>query len=239
MSEVVMKRREFITLLGGAAAWPLAARAQGERMRRIGVLLNSAADDPAAQSRLTAFLQGLQELGWTHGRNVRIDIRWGADDAERVRKSAAELVALGSDVVLTAGSPTTGPLLQATRTVPIVFVTVADPVGAGFVDSLAQPGGNATGFASYEYGISGKWLELLKEIAPGVKRAAVIRTLATAAGPGQFGAIQAAASSLGVEVSPIDVRDAGEIERAITRFARSSNGGLIVTARGRRSIIAS
>src|SRR6516164_3087902 len=196
MSEVVMKRREFITLLGGAAAWPLAARAQGERMRRIGVLLNSAADDPAAQSRLTAFLQGLQELGWTHGRNVRIDIRWGAGDAERVRKSAAELVAVGSDVVLTAGSPTTGPLLQATRTVPIVFVQVADPVGAGFVESLAQPGGNATGFASYEYGISGKWLELLKEIAPGVKRAAVIRTLATAAGPGQFGAIQAAASSL-------------------------------------------
>src|SRR6516164_4118806 len=197
------RRREFITLLSGATlAWPIVARAQQrERMRRIGVLLNSAADDPAAQSRLTAFLQGLQELGWTHGRNVRIDIRWGADDAERVRKSAAELVAVGSDVVLTAGSPTTGPLLQATRTVPIVFVTVADPVGAGFVESLAQPGGNATGFASYEYGISGKWLELLKEIAPGVKRAAVIRTLATAAGPGQFGAIQAAASSLGVEVS--------------------------------------
>ena len=228
MSEVVMKRREFITLLGGAAAWPLAARAQGERMRRIGVLLNSAADDPAAQSRLTAFLQGLQELGWTHGRNVRIDIRWGADDAERVRKSAAELVALGSDVVLTAGSPTTGPLLQATRTVPIVFVQVADPVGAGFVESLAQPGGNATGFASYEYGISGKWLELLKEIAPGVKRAAVIRTLATAAGPGQFGAIQAAASSLGVEVSPIDVRDASDIEPAVTAFAGSPNGGVIV-----------
>jgi ABC-type uncharacterized transport system substrate-binding protein len=227
----MMTQREFISLLGGAvAAWPLAVRAQqGERMRRIGVLLNSAADDPAAQSRLTAFLQGLQELGWTHGRNVRIDIRWGADDAERVRKSAAELVALGSDVALTAGSPTTGPLLQATRTVPIVFVQVADPVGAGFVESLAQPGGNATGFATYEYGISGKWLELLKEIAPGVKRAAVIRTLATAAGPGQFGAIQAAASSLGVEVSPIDVRDAAEIERAITRFARSSNDGLIVT----------
>jgi putative tryptophan/tyrosine transport system substrate-binding protein len=223
----MMTQREFISLLGGAvAAWPLAVRAQqGERMRRIGVLLNSAADDPAAQSRLTAFLQGLQELG----RNVRIDIRWGADDAERVRKSAAELVALGSDVALTAGSPTTGPLLQATRTVPIVFVQVADPVGAGFVESLAQPGGNATGFATYEYGISGKWLELLKEIAPGVKRAAVIRTLATAAGPGQFGAIQAAASSLGVEVSPIDVRDAAEIERAITRFARSSNDGLIVT----------
>src|SRR5215831_10915679 len=226
-----MKRRAFITLLGGAAAaWPLVARAQQrERMRRIGVLLNSAADDPAAQSRLTAFLQGLQQLGWTHGRNVRIDIRWGADDAERVRKSAAELVALASDVILTVGSPTTGPLLQATRTVPIVFVQVADPVGAGFVESLAQPGRNATGFASFEYGISGKWLELLKEIAPGVKRAAVIRTLATAAGPGQLGAIQAAASSLGVEVSPIDVRDAAEIERAITRFARSSNGGLIVT----------
>jgi len=227
-----VKRREFIALLGGAAAaWPLAARAQqAERVRRIGVLLNSVADDPAAQSRLTAFLQGLQQLGWTHGRNVRIDIRWGADDAERVRKSAAELVALAPDVVLTAGSPTTGPLLQATHAVPIVFVQVADPVGAGFVGSLAQPGRNATGFASFEYGISGKWLELLKEIAPGVKRAAVIRTLATAAGPGQLGAIQAAASSLGVEVSPIDVRDAAEIERAITRFAHSSNGGLIVTA---------
>jgi len=225
-----IQRRKFLATLGGAAAWPLAARAQqAERVRRIGVLLNSVADDPAAQSRLTAFLQGLQQLGWTHGRNVRIDIRWGADDAERVRKSAAELVALAPDVVLTAGSPTTGPLLQATRTVPIVFVHVADPVGAGFVESLAQPGGNATGFASYEYGISGKWLELLKEIAPGVKRAAVIRTLATAAGPGQFGAIQAAASSLGVEVSPIDVRDAAQIERAITRFARSSNDGLIVT----------
>jgi putative ABC transport system substrate-binding protein len=225
-----IRRRKFLATLGSAAAWPLAARAQQPGgMRRIGVLMPAASDNQQYQAYLAAFLQGLQQLGWTDGRNVRIDIRWGADDAERVRKSAAELVALGSDVVLTAGSPTTGPLLQATRTVPIVFVTVADPVGAGFVESLAQPGGNATGFASYEYGISGKWLELLKEIAPGVKRAAVIRTLATAAGPGQFGAIQAAASSLGVEVSPIDVRDAAEIERAITRFARSSNDGLIVT----------
>src|SRR6516164_6049878 len=214
-----MKRRAFITLLGGAAAaWPLAASAQqGERMPRIGVLTSFASDDPAEQTYILAFTQALAQSGWIDGRNARIDIRWGAGDPERIRRYAAELVALAPSVILAVASATTGPLLQATRTVPIVFVQVADPVGAGFVESLAQPGGNATGFATYEYGISGKWLELLKEIAPGVKRAAVIRTLATAAGPGQFGAIQAAASSLGVEVSPIDVRDAAEIERAITR----------------------
>jgi len=223
-------RREFITLLGSAAAWPLAARGQqSERMRRVGVITNALADDPAAQSRLTAFVQGLQQLGWSDSRNVRIDTRWGAGDTERVRRYAAELVALAPDVILTVGSPTTGPLLQATRAIPIVFVQVADPVGGGFVETLARPGGNATGFTSFEYGMSGKWLELLKEIAPDLKRAAVLRNLATAAGSGQFGAIQALAPSLGVEVSPINVRDAGEIERAITSFARSSNGGLIVT----------
>ena len=183
-----MRRREFITLLGGAAAaWPLAARAQqGERMRRIGVLMSLAADDPEGQARIAAFLQALQQLGWTDGRNVRIDTRWAAGDADRIRRYAAELVALAPDVILASGASTVGPLLQATRTVPIVFAQVADPVGAGFVDSLARPGGNATGFITFEYGISGKWLELLKEIAPGVTRVAVLRDPAIAAGIGQF-----------------------------------------------------
>jgi len=224
-----MKRREFITLLGGAAAWPLAARAQqAERMRRIGVLTPFAADDPEGQARLRAFMQGLQQLGWTDGRNLRIDIRWGAGDAERIRRNAAELVALAPDVILAVASATTGPLLRATRAVPIVFVQVAEPVGAGFVDSLAQPGGNATGFMLYEYGIGGKWLELLKEIAPGVKRVGFLQSLGIAAGPGQFGAIQASAPSLGVEVRPINARHASEFERIITAFARPANGGLIV-----------
>src|SRR6516164_6668069 len=192
---VDLRRREFVTLLGGAAAWPLAARAQqAERMRRIGVLTPFAADDPEGQGRLTAFMQGLQQLGWTDGRNLRIDIRWGAGDAERIRRNAAELVALAPDVILAVASATTGPLLRATRAVPIVFVQVAEPVGAGFVDSLAQPGGNATGFMLYEYGIGGKWLELLKEIAAGVKRVAFLQNPTIAAGPGQFGAIQGAAS---------------------------------------------
>ncbi len=225
-------RREFITLLGGAAvAWPLAARAQqGGPMRRIGVLMNLASDDAIGQGRIAAFLQGLQQLGWTDGRNVRIETRWGASDADRIRKYAAELVAFAPDVILTAGTPTLGPLLQATRAVPIVFVHVPDPVGAGFVDSLARPGGNATGFTLLEYATSAKWLELLKEIAPRVTRAAVIRDPAITAGIGQWGAIQTAAPSVGVEVSPINMRDAGEIERAVTAFARASNGGLILTA---------
>ena len=225
-----MKRREFITLLGGAATWPLAARAQqGERMRRIGVLTNLAENDPEGQSRNEAFRQGLHQLGWTDGGNVRIDYRGTLGDAERTRRYAAELVALAPDVILATGSAAAGPLLQATRTVPIVFVIVPDPVGAGFVDGLARPGGNATGFLSSEYGISGKWVELLKQIAPAVIRAAIIRDPAITAGIGQFGAIQAVAPSLGVEVSPVNVRDAGEIERAVTAFARASNGGVIVT----------
>ena len=226
-----MRRRQFISLIGGAAAWPLAARAQqSERMRRIGVLTNLAENDPEGQSRNEAFRQGLHQLGWTDGGIVRIDYRGTLGDAERTRRYAAELVALAPDVILATGSAAAGPLLQATRTVPIVFVIVPDPVGAGFVDGLARPGGNATGFLSSEYGISGKWVELLKQIAPAVIRAAIIRDPAITAGIGQFGAIQAVAPSLGVEVSPVNVRDAGEIERAVTAFARSANGGLIVTA---------
>jgi putative ABC transport system substrate-binding protein len=226
-----VKRREFITLLGGAAAtWPLAARAQqGERLRRIGVLMITAADDPEGQARISAFLQGLHQLGWTDGRNVRLDYRWTAANADEIRKYATELVALAPDVILATGASTMGPLLQATRAVPIVFAYVADPVGAGFVDSLARPGGNATGFISFEYGISGKWLELLKQIAPGVTRAAIIRDPAISAGIGMFGAIQSVASSFGVEASAVNVRDAGEIERAVAAFAREPNSGLIVT----------
>jgi ABC-type uncharacterized transport system substrate-binding protein len=226
----MMKRREFITLLGGAgAAWPLAARAQGERMRRIGVLMNLAENDPEGKARLGAFLQGLQQLGWTDGRNVRIDIRWGGGDPDRSRRYATDLATLAPDVILASGSAALGQLLQATRAVPIVFTQTADPVGGGFVDSLARPGGNATGFIALEYGFSAKWLELLKQIAPGVTRVAVLRDAAIAAGIGQFGAIQSVAPSFGVELSPVNVRDPGEIERAVTPFAHSSNGGLIVT----------
>jgi putative ABC transport system substrate-binding protein len=226
-------RREFITLIGGGAvaAWPLAAGAQqGERVRRIGVLVAAAADDSVFQARMAALLQGLAQLGWTDGRNVRIDTRWATASADDLRRHAAELAALAPDVLVAAtGTATTAPLLQATRTVPIVFVIVIDPVGAGFVASLARPGGNATGFTMFEYGLSGKWLELLKQVAPGVVRAAVLRDPAIASGIGQFAAIQAVAPSLGVELSPIDARDAPEIERAVTAFARSGNGGLIVT----------
>jgi putative ABC transport system substrate-binding protein len=226
-----MKRREFISLLGGAAvAWPLAVRAQqGERMRRIGVLTNLAADDPEGQVRNTAFAQALAQLGWTVGDNLRIEQRWAAGDADRLRTYAAELVALKLDVILATGNAGAAPLLHATRTVPIVFVIVPDPVGAGFVDSLARPGGNATGFTSFEYGLSAKWLELLKEIAPSLTRAGVLRDPALAAGPAQFAAIQSMAPSLGVEVSPVNVREPAEIERAIAAFARSANSGLIVT----------
>jgi putative tryptophan/tyrosine transport system substrate-binding protein len=226
-----MQRREFITLLGGAVALPLAARAQeSERMRRIGVLLPGTADDAEYQARMAAFLQGLQQLGWSDGRNVRIDIRYAAGDANLIRKYAAELIALAPDVILAPGTTSLGPLLQATRTVPIVFTTLLDPVGAGFVDSLARPGGNATGFIAFEYGLSGKWLELLKQIAPSLTRVAILRDPATAAGIGQFAAIQSVAPSFGVELRPIDMRKADEIERAVAAFARSSNGGLIVTA---------
>jgi putative tryptophan/tyrosine transport system substrate-binding protein len=229
---ITVRRREFMTLLGGAVAWPLSTRAQQpERMRRIGVLL-SIADDPDGHARLATFQQGLQQLGWADGRNVRIDTRWGAGDADDIRKYAAELVALAPDVILAPGNSTVAPLLQATRTVPIVFVHVPDPVGAGFVNSLARPGGNATGFILFEYGISAKWLELLKQIAPGVTRAAVMRDPALSGGIGQFGAIQSAASSFGVELSPVNVRDVGEIESAIAAFAGQPNGGMIVTASG-------
>src|SRR6201982_748301 len=227
-----MKRREFISLLGGAAAaWPLAARAQqGERMRRVGVLVAAAADDPEYQARNVAFLQSLQQLGWADGRNVRIDTRWATTNSDDVRRHAAELAALAPDVLVAAtGTITVAALLQATRPVAIVFVVVVDPVGAGFVASLARPGGNATGFTTFEYGMSGKWLELLKQIAPSMTRAAGLRDPAIASGIGQFGAVQAVAPSLGVELSPVDVRDAPEIERAVTSFARGSNGGLIVT----------
>src|SRR5262245_3047452 len=223
-----MNRRQAVALLGGAAAWPLAARAQqGER--RIGVLMAQSADDPEAQARVATFLHSLQEFGWIAGRNVRVDTRWTAANADEMRKFTAELVALAPDVILAAGGTVVPSLLQATRTIPIVFLQTVDPVGAGFVDSLARPGVNATGFTSFEYGLSGKWPELLKQIAPAITRVAVIRDPAIAAGTGQFGVIQAMAPSLGMEVSPVNVRDAAGIERNIQAFARSANGGLIVT----------
>ena len=223
-------RRKFLATLGGAAAaWPLAARAEGERIRRIGVLMNLAADDAEGQARLTGFLRGLQESGWADGRNAHIDTRWGTD-AGSTRKYAAELVALAPDVILASASVATSALQQTTRTVPIVFVSVVDPVGAGFVESLARPGGNLTGFSLFEYGLSGKWLELLKEIAPGMTRAAVLRDPSVGSGIGQYAIIQAVAPSFGVELHPIDVRDPREIERAVAAFARVPNGGLIIVA---------
>jgi putative tryptophan/tyrosine transport system substrate-binding protein len=226
-----MKRREFITLLGGAAAWPFAARAQQrERMRRIGVLTTLAADDAEAMARLAAFLQALQQLGWTDNRNVHIDYRWGAGEPERIRRNAAEMAALAPDVILANGTAGVGPLLQATRTVPIVFVQVSDPVGAGYVASLARPGGNATGFTLFEYGMGGKWLELLKQIAPSVTRAVVLRDPTQPTGIAQLAAMHSVAPSLGVEVSPVGLRDPDEIERGVAAFARGANGGLIVTA---------
>jgi putative tryptophan/tyrosine transport system substrate-binding protein len=227
-----MRRRTFISLLGSAAAaWPLAARAQqAEGMRRIGVLMNLAESDPEIRARRGAFLQALQESGWSEGRNLRIDYRWGVGDSDRHRKNAAELVALEPDVILAHGSPIVRALLRATRAVPIVFVATADPIGGGFVDSLARPGGNVTGFMIYEYGLSGKWMELLKEIAPRVTRAAVIRDPSQVSGGGQLGAIQAVAPSFGVELRPLDVRDPDGIERDLAAFARQPNGGLIATA---------
>ena len=229
-----MKRRVFLTFVGSATvAWPLAAHAQQpEPIRRLGVLLLRAADDPLEQVRMTAFLEILQKLGWADGRNVRIDVRWAAGNPDNMRKYAAELAKLAPDVIFVSGSTTLQSLLRATRTVPIVFAFVADPVGSGFVDSLSRPGGNVTGFMQFEYSLSGKWLELLKQIAPSVTRARVLWDPTTPPGIGQFAVIQAVAPSLGVEVSPMKVDDAGEIERAIAAFAApsNSNGGLIVTA---------
>jgi putative ABC transport system substrate-binding protein len=226
-------RRNFLATLGGAAAaWPLAVRAQqAERVRRIGVLTaGTDANDPDAQARNAVLVKTLQQLGWVEGRNLRIDYLWGEGLANVIRKQAAELVALAPDVILASGTSALGTLLQATHTVPIVFVNVSDPVGSGFVDSLSRPGGNATGFMQFEYSLSGKWLELLKQIAPAVTRAAVLRDAALTSGIGQFAVIQSVASSVGVEVSPVNVREAGEIERAIAAFARSPNGGLVVTS---------
>ena len=225
-----MRRREFIVGIGLSSAWPLAATSQQpEQMRRVGVLMNVAADDPEGQPAVTAFQQALQQLGWSDGRNVRIDVRWGENDVERDRKYAGELVALAPDVILASGTLSVTALQRVTRAVPIVFVRVSDPVGAGVVDTLARPGGNVTGFMNFEYSLSGKWLELLKQIVPRLTHAAVLRDVTNPAGIAQFGAIRSTASSLGVDVSPISVRDAGEIERAVADFARSPNGGLIVT----------
>jgi ABC-type uncharacterized transport system substrate-binding protein len=225
-----MKRREFIGLVGGAAAWPLAAQAQQtEQMRRIGLLMNRVADDPEGQATVAAFQEGLQQMGWSDGRNVRFDVRWGTNDVERDRRDTAELVGLAPDVILAGGTPGVTALRRITRTLPIVFVGVTDPVGAGLVDTLARPGGNVTGFMLFEYSSSGKWLELLKQIVPRLTRAGVLRDSTNPAGIAQFGAIQAAAQPLGLEVSPVSVTDPGEIERAIATLAKSANGGLIVT----------
>jgi putative tryptophan/tyrosine transport system substrate-binding protein len=227
-----MQRRDFITLLGGAAvAWPLRARAQQpDRMRHIGLLTGGTADQPENKARMAAFLLGLQELGWTDGRNLQIVYRWMGGNAADTRKSASELAALAPDVILATGGAGAGPMVQATRTVPIVFVIVPDPVGSGFVKSLSRPGGNATGFMMFEYSLCGKWLELLKQIAPRVTRAAVLRDPAIEAGIGQFAVIQSVAPSVGVEVSPINLTNAAEIESEVTAFAGSANGGLISTA---------
>jgi len=232
-----MKRREVIALLGGAAAWPLVVRAQQPNsVRRVGVLMSVAADHPDGQPRLTVFKQGLQQFGWIERRNLEMDVRWGAGEPDRIRKHAVELVALAPNVILATGSATVGPLLQVTRTVPVVFVYVPDPVGAGYVSSLVRPGGNATGFTPFEYGTAAKWLELLKQIAPASKRVAVIRDPAIATGLSQFGAMQAVAASLGVVLSPIGVRDADEIERGMSAFAPGPDTGLIVTGSALASV---
>jgi putative tryptophan/tyrosine transport system substrate-binding protein len=237
-----MRRRDFFSLLGGAAAcWPLSARAQKpEPMRRIGVLMNAVADDPQGQARIVTFQQTLQQLGWSEGRNVRIDIRWGGNDVERDRRYAAELIALAPDVIMAAGTLSVTALQRDSHAIPIVFNSVSDPVGAGFVNNLAHPGGNVTGFMIFEYSMSGKWLELLKQIVPWLTRVAVLRDSVNPAGIAQFGAIRATGSSLGVDVSPIDVRNATEIERDIAAFARTANGGLIMTGsamEGHRDLI--
>ena len=224
-----MRRREFISLLGGAAAWSLTAHAQqSDQIRRIGVLLNTTADEPIGQAGVTVLQQALQQLGWTEGRNMKIEMRWGANDVERDRRYATELVGLAPDVILAAGTLSVAALQRSTHTVPIVFVRVTDPVGAGFVDSLARPGGNITGFMLYEYSLSAKWLEFLKQIVPQLKRVAVIRDPSNPAATGQFSVIQATAQPLGVEVNPISIHDASQIERAIAVFGQSPNGGLIV-----------
>jgi putative ABC transport system substrate-binding protein len=233
-----MQRREFITLLSGAAVvWPLVAQAQQpEQMRRIGVLMNRAADDPEGQGGIAAFQLGLKQLGWINERNVRIDIRWGENNVERERRYAAELVALAPDIFLASGTVSVEALQQVNRNLLIVFVGVVDPVGAGFVDTLSRPGGNVTGFMNFEYSLSGKWLELLKQIAPTVTRVAVLRDLANPSGSAEFVAIQSAAQRLGVEVSPVSLRDAGEIEHAVAAFARTANGGLILTGSASASV---
>jgi putative ABC transport system substrate-binding protein len=232
-----MRRREFIILLSGTAAtWPLAARAQqGERMRRIGVLMTLSAGDPEVEARKPVFEQSLRHLGWTGGATLSIEYRSPGGDPESIRRHAAELVALAPDVIVTVGSLAPTPVLQATRTIPVVMVNVPDPVGTGWVQSLARPGGNATGFINFEYGLSGKWIELLKQIAPSIARVAVLRSATTVAGIGQFAAVQSGAHSLGVELTPVGVRDDDEIERDVTAFARLGNGGLIVTGGGTAS----
>jgi putative ABC transport system substrate-binding protein len=224
-----MRRREFLGVLGAATVIPLTARGQGARVRRIGVLMAEAADDPIVKARDAAFLQGLQQLGWRVGGNVRIDYRWAPTSVEHSRRNAEELIALAPDIILATGGISVGPLLQLTRTVPIVFVQVTDPVGAGYVESLARPGGNATGFIPFEYGNSGKWLELLKEIAPGVRRAAVIRDATIPLGIGQLGAIQSIAPSLGIELRPVGTGNVQEIERAVAALASEPNGGMVMT----------
>jgi len=228
-----VKRREFLTLVSGAATWPVMARAQqGERVRRIGILQNFPENDPVASVLNATFLKELRQLGWAVGNNIRIETRWAGNRSDDIRRHVAELVALMPDVILANGTSTLGPLLQVSRTIPIVFVQVTDPVGSGYVESLAKPGGNATGFSTSEYGVSGKWLEVLKQIAPSVTRAGVIRNPAVRSGSGQFGAIQAVAPYLRMEVTPIDVRDPAEMERTVAAFAGSPNGGLIITANG-------
>jgi putative ABC transport system substrate-binding protein len=233
-----VRRREFLKIIGGVtAAWPVASIAQqAERVRRIGVLMNRAADDPDAQARLAAFLQALQQLGWIDGRNVRIDTRWGEDKIDLERKYAAELLALAPDIILASGAPSVTAFQQISGNLPIVFVGVVDPVGAGFADSLARPGGSTTGFMIYEYSLGGKWLELLKQVAPSLRRVAVLRDSNVPSGTAIFAAVQNAAQSLGVEVRPVIMRDAGEIERAVVAFARSGNGGLIVAPSGSTSV---